>query len=143
MPAYETDEARLEVPERWIDRSVNSLEYTRPEGVVRVIVQRKPRGASALAELSRDRVIEMRRRLAGFELLREEDVLVAGRPAADVAVRYQDHEEHLYQRTISLLVGAKLVTVGVIAPVSLIAQADQMLQQVRATLVIRRDAETP
>lgn len=141
MPAYETDEARLEVPERWIDRSVHSLEYSRPGGVVRVMMQRAPHEGDALRALHEERVRDLRRRLAGYELVREEELLVAGRPAFELAIRYRDHEEHLYQRTVSLIVGPRFVTVGVVAPVGLASDADELFQRLRATITIRREAD--
>ncbi len=142
MAAYETDEARFEVPQSWADKSVTALEYRRPEGPVRVVVMRQPRGKSELRELHKARLVDLRRRLAGFELVHEDEVLLAGRAAFDVAMRYRDEEAHLYQRAATLVVGAKLVTVGVIAPVDLAAQADELFQRIRASLAIRPEAES-
>ncbi len=142
MAAYETDEARFEVPPGWADRSVTALEYSRPEGLLRVVVMREPRGKSELGALHKARLVDLRRRLAGFELVHEDEVLLAGRPAFDVAMRYRDEEAHLYQRTATMIVGAKLVSVGVVAPASLVAQADELFQRIRASLVIRAEAES-
>jgi hypothetical protein len=79
----------------------------------------------------------MRRRLAGFELLREDEVLVAGRAGVDVGVRYRDDEDHLYQRTISMIIGARFVTVGVVSPVTLSALADDLFEKVRGSMSVR------
>ncbi|AKT42212.1 DcrB-related protein [Chondromyces crocatus] len=140
MAAYETDEARFDVPASWLDRSVTSLEYSSPEGVTRVVVQREPTEQRTLKDLHTARLVDLRRRLAAFELILEEEVLVAGRAAVELGMRYRDEDAHLYQHAVTLIVGEKLVTVGVLGPVKAGEHIDALFQRLRATITIR-DAE--
>lgn len=67
MGLYITQEAGFELPANWIDASVNLLEYTRPEGTIRVGLSRTERGGKDLAKCLEERLVEQRRKLPFFD----------------------------------------------------------------------------
>lgn len=130
MALYEIDEARLVVPEGWEDRSANRLEYEAKEGgVVRVVVTRTPHRKRTIGAIADAHLEDMRRRLAGFEVVERGDVLVDGEPAVELHLRFKDGPSAMVQRAIMLLVGTKAVTISVVhgAPSTeeLAARADE------------------
>lgn len=142
MATYDIDEARLVVPEGWEDRTLNTLSYPEKDGTLKVVMTRQQVRGRPLGKILDDLLVDMRRRLAGFELVSREEALVDGQPAFVVALRYRDESALLEQRTIWMMVGKKCVTVGVISSESKAPQAEATFAKIRSTISRRdRDAD--
>jgi hypothetical protein len=134
MATYDIDEARLVVPDGWQDRSVNSLEYLGKQGQLKVIVSRHDHRNRKLTEMVDEIVVDMRRRLAGFEQLAKDEVLLDGQPAIELRVRFKDGPESYDQRSLWLLAGSKCVTVGVLATPKTQEDGEALWAEVRGSL---------
>jgi len=137
LSLYITQEAGFELPANWVDGTVNLLEYTRPEGVIRVGVARNDRQGKDLAGCVEERLVEQRRKLPFFELLGRSERLSAGLPAIDVKVTYEDAKQKTYQRALSFVIGGRFVSLGVTAPLSQQAEADAIFERAASTISLR------
>lgn len=144
MATYEMDEGQLVIPEGWEDRTLNTLEYP-GEDDLKVVVSRTPHQGKKLAARVDDVLVDMRRRLAGFELVEQRTTEVDGEPAVAVVVRFKDGPRTLEQRSLWFHAGTKCVTVGVVANTTRDAEAvsaeiARIFEQVERTVALR-DAE--
>ncbi len=141
MATYDIDEARLVLPEGWADRSITSLEYPLGDGKeLRLVVQREAHRDTSLMKSVEDQLTDMRRRLAGFELVSKDEVLLDSEPAVEVIVRFLDKAKRIDHRSLWFLVGKKRLTLAVIATADVSDAAEKLYAGVRASLR-RRDGD--
>ena len=95
-------------------------------------------------------LVDMRRRLAGFELVEQRTTEVDGEPAVAVVVRFKDGARKLEQRSLWFHAGTKCVTVGVVATTTrdeaaVSADIARIFEQVERTIALREpeDATVP
>lgn len=147
MASYEIDEARMSVPDGWEDRTVNSLEYDDAPGVLKVIMSRHRRGDRTLERMTEDVLVDMRRRVAGFELVNKRAIELDGESALEVHIRFRDGALDVDQRSFWFVVGGKCVTLGVVHSRPLegeggrSAEAAKLFEQIRETIRIRPPEE--
>lgn len=140
MAFYRMDEGRLVVPEGWEDRSVNALEYPGRESFLKVAVSRHSHRGRTLKAMVDEVAVDMRRRLAGFELMSQDEVLLDAEPAIEMLARFRDGAEAFEQRSLWLIVGAKCLTVGVLWTARTADEGAAVFAKIRAT-IHRRDRE--
>jgi len=144
MATYDVDEGRLPVPEGWEDRTVNTLDYPRPTGLLRVVMTRQQARGRDIRKIVDENLVDMGRRLAGFELVSREEVELDGETGVSVFVHFKDDGELRDQRSLWLVVGKKALTVGVVCDATSSAECEAIFAQIRATLRLRDDdAEEP
>jgi hypothetical protein len=135
VATYVIDEARLTVPDGWNDRSLTSLEYpTAGDGALRLIMTRQLHRDRSLSKAVDEALVDMRRRLAGFELVEKDEILLDGQPAIDVRVRFMEDGKQFDQRSLWLLVGPKCITIGVLSTTTAADAAGALFERVRGSL---------
>lgn len=137
---YRTHEAGFELPAGWIDASVTMLEYDRPGGMLRLGVSRALHGEKDLDASVSERLVEQRRGLAHFELLGRAARTVAGAPAIDVKATHRDTSGTVYQRSLALSTGAKIVTLVASGPEAHRGEVDAIFERATSTLALRPPA---
>ncbi len=143
MASYEIDEGRMIVPEGWEDRTVNSLEYVGQGGALKVAVSRHIHKDRPLKAIVTEVVTDMGRRLAGFEVLGQDDLLLDAEPAIELRARFKDGAETFEQRSLWFLVGAKCVTVGTLWSPKTATAGEALFAQIRGSIRRRaRDEES-
>lgn len=135
---YATQEASFERPPGLADASINRLVYKRPTGNLQIVVSRAPAQGKSLSELTAIRLRDQKRALPYFELADQAERQVANKPAADVALLYNEGERKAYQRSVSFLVDASLVLVAVHGPAGSRKELDEMFEQAIASLTFRQ-----
>lgn len=139
MGVYDIDEARLALPEGWEDRSITSLEFPLGDGKeLRLVMQREAHREKSLRTSVEEYLTDMRRRLAGFELVSKDEILLDAEPAVEVLVRFSDKSKRIDHRSLWFLVGKKRVTLAVIATSDVTDAAEKLYVGVRTSLR-RRD----
>jgi hypothetical protein len=134
MPFYRTQEAGFDIPSGWVDGTVTSLEYRRPEGLIRLLVARTVPEDKPLAELVEMRLADLRRKLPFFELERQAEGLTGGMATVEVVVTFREGEQQSYQRGLCFILDRKFMVLSVNGPVALRGEMDVMFGQASATL---------
>ncbi len=135
MGIYDIDEARLVLPEGWADRSITSLEFPLGEGKqLRLVMQREAHRERPLLKSVEEHLTDMRRRLAGFELVTKNEILLDAEPAVEVLVRFSDKSKAIEHRSLWFLVGKKRVTLAIIATADVTDAAEKLYVGVRTSL---------
>jgi hypothetical protein len=142
MATYDMDEGRLVVPDGWEDRTLNSLEYDGREGTLKVIMTRHTHRGRKLGKMVEAVLEDMRRRLAGYELVSMDEILLDGEPAVEARVRFTDDGAAFEQRSIWMLVGPKCVATGVVSQPATAVEAASLFETIKTSLRRRpRDAD--
>lgn len=138
MGEYRTQEAYFELPPGWLDASINTLEYPRPEGKLRLIVTRIPSGKDTLAKLVDDRLVEQRRRLPFFELIERQEKTISNTACSEIAIGFRDGETPMLQRAVSFLIGSRLVVFAAMGKRAQEAEVTALLGRALDSLEVRR-----
>lgn len=140
MATYEIDEGRLVVPDGWHDRSANTLDYEGRSGPLRVIMSRHAHRDRQLGAIVDEVLTDMGRRMAGFELISREEILLDAEPAVQVHLRFKDGNESYEQRSLWFFVMHKCCTLGVLSSPKTATEGEALFEQVRGS-VRRRPRE--
>lgn len=140
MPDYRTQEAHYELPSGWVDGSVNTLEYEHAAGTIRLIVTRVHPDKPSLEELVDDRLAEQRRKMPFFEQLDRHAKTVSHTPCVDVTITFRDGDTRMFQRSLTLIVGKRVVTMASHGPAEARADITGLFERVVSTLEVRKDA---
>lgn len=139
MPEYRTQEAYFELPSGWVDASVNTLEYARPEGTLRLVVTRVPRGKDKLDKLVEDRLVEQRRRLPFFEVKGRQDKTISNTPCAEILIGYRDGDTSMLQRTVSFVIGSRFVVFAAVGRLDQEVEVTALLDRALDSLEVRKN----
>lgn len=112
MTRYAFHEGDMALPEGWIDASMTSLVYERPEGIVRLMVVRLDPSGRDFEEAMQDHLVALRRRLPHYELVHDRPTQVDGRPARDYAIRFVSEQGPSYRRVAVAQTGSLLLLLG-------------------------------
>jgi hypothetical protein len=100
-------------------------------------LSRYERGGKDLSACLEERLVDQRRRLPFFELLRRSDRLCAGLPAIDAAFTYEEASQKTYQRTLAFVIGGRFFMLGVIGTLAQQAEVDAIFERAASTLALR------
>jgi hypothetical protein len=141
LPIYRTHEAQYELPSGWVDGSVNTLEYALPAGNIRLIVTRAHPDKPNLEALVDDRIADQRRKMPFFEQLDRHGKTIAKTPCIEVAITFRDGDKRMYQRSLTLIVGKRMVVMAAHGPDELRSEMVSLFDRVLGSLVVRNDLE--
>lgn len=134
MTTYDINEGRLDIPKGWHDRSATTLGYPDRPGALRVMMSRHAHRGRPLAEMLDEILQDMGRRLAGYELLKREEILLDGEPAVEVHLKFSDGPERYDQRSAWFLVGKKCVAVGVLSTPKTAEEGEALFDKIRGSV---------
>lgn len=137
MAGYIINEALIEPPEGWLDGSLNVLRPADNRQDLKLLVLRVPRGKEPLAAAVAQQVKVLAQRLAWFDLLSEEETMVAGKPAFRMRASFKDGAVQLYQHRVTFEAHGKLVSVVVAGASEATPECDGILERVLSTLELR------
>ncbi len=141
MPLYSIHEGEFELPAGLRDASVNTLEYPRQPSPIRLFVSRMPAGGRALPDLVEERIVEQRRRVAGYALASRSERRVGEVPAAEVRSAFREGTVAMLQRVLHLVTRDRFVTLGVSGPEALAEEIDSMFEKAASTVTLRTRQE--
>ena len=102
MADYHFDEAVIDLPSPWVDKTIQAITIPLDDGAkLGVTVSREDVGLAAKLESLVDRAIaDQERKLAGFELVSRVESSAAGEPAVDVVVKWRHDNSPIYQHQL-------------------------------------------
>ena len=130
-------EGVFDLPTGYVDATINTLVFRRPNGDLSLVVSRSPTQKKTLPALTTERLREQSRRLPHFELGRDEGRTLSGREARDITVRYFDGQQAVQQRSVSFLADGVLLVVVVSGPTRAEADIDSLFEKTLATLHVK------
>ncbi len=100
MPAYQTNDTKLEVPDGFIDRTVTRLDAKTANGsTISIMMHRTPLlEGQALADAVASHIRDAASGLRAHAVLENREAQVAGQPAFDIAMRWRDDDGMVYAR---------------------------------------------
>ena len=140
MASYYINEAAFDLPELpFRDETVHILRSSLSEGDLNVLVFRarlaEPKALRDVVASHRDRE---RRTLAGFAVLAEREIEVAGTIAIEIAFRFRAEGAMIYQKNAHFLLGdVDHLLVAVNAPFEERETCDGTMEHVLSTLQLR------
>lgn len=142
MARYYMNEAVVDLPDRaFVDKTIHGLESKLPGGrTLGVLVQRAPAPAGkSLRRLVDENVTLNRKRLLGFAVQGEAEVMVGNIPGFVVRTRWRRERSDLYQVQAHVLFEGTLIIFAVSAPLEERAACDETFDGILATLTWRTD----
>lgn len=133
MPRYRMNDATLDLPGDWEDKSVNVFAAldSSPHPVSLVINRDRMKPGQDLADLAEQRLDEIESNLKQFTLLEKRQLEIAGTTALEAEFKWRSDIGLMHQRQIFLPRGDRVLVITITAPRELReqqrAQIDLML----------------
>ncbi|EYF08795.1 Hypothetical protein CAP_2656 [Chondromyces apiculatus DSM 436] len=139
MSIYYMNEAAFDLPEGFVDRTVNYLEGRSPQGTpVALLVQREPfPEGKTLRQATTAHVNDAKKRLRAYTVLFEREVQVSEVPAIDLGVRWRDEKGMVYTRQVHLVLDRTHTIVAGETPFEEREYCDTYVDHVLASLRLR------
>ena len=131
MVIYETDEITFEVPEGYVDKSMNI--FVTPPSATRsaplsIVIMRDPRTDEPVGEQA-SKLLKDVPKVLGSKVLGQRDRAVGSLPAREARIHGQQYNVPTYTRQILVGYYATLLSIAVTAPRAASAQCDALTER--------------
>ena len=139
MAAYHTDELTLEVPDDWVDRSINLfVSGAGSRAPVSVVVTRDPLGGEELAAFVSRQLGELKKKLPKLLLLGQRDRRVGPLFGLEARLQWLHQGSLMYQHQVYVPYYGEALIFTASSAAKLAPQCDASLDQIIASIKLRK-----
>lgn len=139
MPTYLMNDAEIEIPDDWVDQSVNlfSASPQPPAPLSLVITRDRLKAGQDLPEFAETKLGELESQLTSLKIVEKRQIEVGGQLALEAELRWTSKQGPVHQRQVYIENGERVLVLTATSPGTISAAHASQFEQVLSTLKLR------